>query len=243
MAVKNSGYDVLAIGAHPDDVEVGTGGVLIKMKEMGYRTGIVYLTRGEMGTGGTAAIRKKEAEQAAEILGADLLARFDLGDTEVYDTPASRKIVARVLRKYRPLIILAPHWEGHTGKRQSHADHIATGRIVLNAANLCRLKKFDARSKPHEVRAIFHYFIPFGVAPTFVIDITDQYDRWLESLKAHRSQFMNPKKTRDYLWSLETMARSFGSTIGVKYGQGFCSSSVMQIGDLFAVTGPPRKTA
>jgi bacillithiol biosynthesis deacetylase BshB1 len=243
MVETTKTYDILAIGAHPDDVEVGVGGVLIRMREMGYRTGIVYLTQGEMGTGGTIKIRRKEAEDAARVMGADLLARHDLGDTKIFDTYKNRSLVARVLRKYRPRIVLAPHWDGHTGRRQSHADHIATGRIVLNAANLCRLKKFDRRSQPHEVRAIFHYFIPLGVTPTFVVDITDWYDRWLKALKAHRSQFLNPKKTRDYLWSLETMARSFGALIGVKYAQGFVSSSPLHVGDLFAVTGPPRKTA
>lgn len=238
-AVKT--YDILAIGAHPDDVEVGSGGVLMRMVGMGYRVGIVYLTRGEMGTGGTARIRKKEAERAAEIMGADLLEHFDIGDTRVFDTYENRGLVAHVLRKYRPAIVLAPHWEGHTGKRQSHADHVATGRIVLNAANLANLKKFDQRSEPHEVRAIFHYFLPIGVSPTFVVDITDYFDRWLEALKAHRSQFLNPKKNRDYLWTLETMARSFGSLIGVKYAQGFACSSPLHVADLLAVAGPARR--
>jgi len=243
MPKKVQKYDVISIGAHPDDVEVGTGGVLVKLKEKGHRTGIVYLTRGEMGTGGTAQIRKKEAEEAAGIMGADLLERFDLGDTKIFDTYENRSLVARVLRKYRPTIVLAPHWEGHTGRRQSHADHVATGRIVLNAANLARLKKFEPRTEPHEVRAIFHYFIPFGVAPTFVIDITDQYDTWLAALKAHRSQFLNPEKTRDYIWSLETMARSFGSLIGAKYGQGFVASSPLNVNDMFALVGSAPKTA
>jgi bacillithiol biosynthesis deacetylase BshB1 len=236
-------YDILAIGAHPDDVEVGTGGVLICMKDQGFRTGIVYLTQGEMGTGGTIKIRRREAEEAARIMGADLLERFNLGDTRVFDSYENRCLVARVLRKYRPRVVLAPHWDGHTGRRQSHADHIATGRITLHAANLCRLKKFDRRSQPHEVQALFHYFLPVGTAPTFVIDITEAFDRWLAALKAHRSQFLNPKKTRDYIWSLETMARSFGALIGVKYGQGFASSSPLPVSDFFAITGPPPRTA
>lgn len=243
MAGKTKPYDILAIGAHPDDVEVGAGGVLLRMREMRYRTGIVYLTQGEMGTGGTVSVRRKEAEEAAKIMGADLLEGHDLGDTRIFDTYSNRALVARALRKYRPGVVLAPHWDGHTGKRQSHADHVATGRIVLHAANLCRLKKFDRRSAPYEVAAIFHYFLPIGATPTFVVDITDWYDHWLAALKAHRSQFLNPKKTRDYIWSLETMARSFGALIGVKYAQGFATSSPLNVGDLFAVTGPPRKTA
>ncbi len=243
MPSKIEPYDVLAVGAHPDDVEVGSGGVLIRLNKMGYRTGLVYLTQGEMGTGGTAEIRKQEAEEAARVMGSDLLESFNIGDTKVFDTYENRALLARVYRRYRPRVVLAPHWEGHTGKRQSHADHVATGRIVLNAANLARLKKFDRRSDPHEIQAIFHFFLPFGVSPTFVIDITTEYEQWLEALKSHKSQFLNPKKTRDYIWSLETMSRSFGFLIGVKYAQGFVASSPLAIQDLFAITGPPRRTA
>ncbi len=227
-------YDLISIGAHPDDVEVGTGGVIIKMSQSGYRCGIIYLTRGEMGTGGTPAIRAEEAAAAAKIMGADLLDTLDFGDTRVEDTPENRNVVARLLRKYRPRIALAPWPRGGHGMRQSHADHLASGKIVMNARYYATFKKLPVDGEPYRVPLLFHYFLPSDETPDFVIDITEQFDRWIEALKAHDSQFVDPEKTknRDYLWFLETMARSFGAQIGVKYGQGF------KIGEPLAVPDP-----
>ena len=110
-------YDLIAIGAHPDDVEVGTGGVLLKMAQMGYRTGIIYLTKGEMGTGGTPEIRARESLTAAQIMKTDLLETLDLGDTKLVDTPENRNIVAELIRKYQPTLLLAPWPRGGHGKR------------------------------------------------------------------------------------------------------------------------------
>ncbi len=224
-------YDAIAIGAHPDDVEVGTGGVLCKLSDLGYKTGIIYLTEGEMGTGGNRAVRRREAEEAAAIMGAHILKRFDWGDTRLTDTYERRLQIARLIRRFRPRIIFAPHWDGFTGRRQSHPDHLATGRIVMNAANLASLVKLGGNHGAHWVGALYHFFAPSGVNPSFVIDITPQFERWMAALSAHQSQFLNPKKSRDYLWSLETMARSFGSRIGVKYGQGFVSAEPLRIED------------
>lgn len=224
-------YDCIAIGAHPDDVEVGTGGVLIKLHDLGYKTGIIYLTRGEMGTGGTAEIRAGEAQKAAEIMGADLLDTLDLGDTRLTDTPDNRMVVAALLRKYRPRIVFAPYWTGGHGKRASHPDHLAAGLITINATNYAALKKMPIHGDPFVVRGLYHYFLPAGVMPTFVVDITQQFDRWMDALRAHESQFQNPAKPRDYLWSLETMARGFGAHCGTKYGQGFVIGEPLIIGD------------
>lgn len=227
--------DLISIGAHPDDVEVGAGGVLVKMKKLGYSTGIVYLTEGEMGTGGTTGTRKKEAEDAARILGAELLERLNFGDCKVQDNYESRLEVARLIRKYKPTIILAPYWEGGHGKRQGHPDHLACGKIVINAANYARLKKMPLDEEPHTVNQIFHYFLPPEIPPTFIVDITDEFETWMAALKAHKSQFMNPEKDRDYIWSLESMARGFGNPIGAKYGQGFVIGEPMRIENLFCL--------
>jgi bacillithiol biosynthesis deacetylase BshB1 len=224
-------YDCISIGAHPDDVEVGTGGVLIKLADLGYKTGIIYLTRGEMGTGGTPEIRAEEAKRAAEIMGAELLDTLDLGDTRVVDTPDNRMAVAALLRKYRPRLVFAPYWTGGHGKRASHPDHLAAGMITVNATNYAALRKMPIEGEPFVVRGLYHYFLPPGVMPTFVVDITEQYDRWMEALKAHQSQFQNPEKPRDYLWSLETMARSYGAQCGTKYGQGFVIGEPLSVPD------------
>ncbi len=226
-------YDLISIGAHPDDVEVGTGGVLIGLNKAGYKTGIVYLTKGEMGTGGTPEIRAREAEDAAAVIGSDLIKTYDWGDCALFDTNERRIELATLIRKYRPKILLAPYPHVGHGKRQSHADHIAAGQIVINAANFATLKKLPIKGEPHQVQRIFHYFLPPGLTPDFVIDITEHFEKWMEALKCHKSQFLNPEKSRDYIWSLETMARSFGQQCGCKYGQGFYHVEPVRIVDIF----------
>jgi bacillithiol biosynthesis deacetylase BshB1 len=228
----NRAYDCIAIGAHPDDVEVGTGGVLIKLSDLGYRTGIVVLTRGEMGTGGTAETRAREIAEAAAVMGADVLATLDLGDTRLMDTPDDRMSVAELLRQHRPRMVLAPYWTGGHGKRAGHPDHLAAGKITINAVNYASLVKAPIEGEAFRVPALYHFFLPPGIMPTFVVDITEQYERWMDCLKAHATQFQNPDKPRDYIWSLETLARYFGAQIGVKYGQGFA------IGEPMAITDP-----
>ncbi|HOD67789.1 MAG TPA: PIG-L family deacetylase, partial [candidate division Zixibacteria bacterium] len=170
-------YDLLSVGAHPDDVEVGTGGVLIDAARRGYKVAVAILTEGELGTGGTAEIRRREVEEAAGILGAEVVARFDWGDTRLEDTYEHRRALAEVLRRTRPRIVLAPYPHVGHGRRQSHPDHVAAGIIAINAANLAALKKADVPGEPHLVTRIFHYFLPPGVSPNFVVDITPHFDR------------------------------------------------------------------
>ena len=228
-------YDLISIGAHPDDVEVGTGGVLIDLHERGYKCGIVILTRGEMGTGGTPEIREKEVKEAARILGADILATFDWGDTRLEDSYDKRLEVARIIRGARPRIILSPYPHVGHGRRQSHPDHVASGIISINAASLAALKKADLPGEPHLVTRIFNYFLPPQVYPNFVVDITPHFDRWIEALSAHRSQFLNPEKSKDYIDSLTTMARSFGNQARCKYGQGFYAVEPILVGDVMTL--------
>jgi len=237
VMTEDSHVDLMAIGAHPDDVEVGCGGLLAKLNGRGYRCGIVYLTRGEMGTGGTAAIREQEAKEAADVLGAKILATFDFGDCRVADNFESRLAVAQLIRRHKPKIIMAPYWQGGHGKRQGHPDHLAAGQIAINAANYATFKKLPIEDEPFRIKAMFHYFLPPEVSPTFVVDITEQFDTWMQALKAHKSQFLNPEKDRDYIWSLESMARSYGGIIGVKYGQGYVIGEPMKIDDIFCLIG------
>lgn len=233
--------DLMAVGAHPDDVEVGCGGLLIKLAQRGYRTGLIYLTRGEMGTGGTPEIREHEARQAAEIMGSKILATLDFGDCQVADNYQNRLEIARLIRKYRPKIVLAPYWHGGHGKRASHPDHLATGQIAINAANYATLKKLPIAESPHTISAMFHFFLPPEISPTFIVDITEQYNRWIEALSAHKSQFLNPEKNRDYLWSLESIARANGNLIGVKYGQAYGIGEPIKIEDIFCLIGTCRQ--
>jgi len=229
-------YDLVSIGAHPDDVEVGTGGVLIDLSQRGYKCGIVILTLGEMGTGGTAEIRASEVAKAAEIMGVDVIERFDWGDTKLEDNYVKRLALAAIIRKTRPKIILTPYPQVGHGRRQSHPDHVAAGVITINAANLAFLKKADLPGEPHLVTRIFHYFLHPGVSPNIVVDITPHFNRWLEALSAHRSQFLNPEKTKDYIEHLTAMARSFGMQARTKYGQGFYAIEPILIKDIMKLT-------
>jgi len=228
-------YDLLSVGAHPDDVEVGTGGVLIDAARRGYKVAVAILTEGELGTGGTAEIRRREVEEAAGILGAEVVARFDWGDTRLEDTYEHRRALAEVLRRSRPRIVLAPYPHVGHGRRQSHPDHVAAGIIAINAANLAALKKADVPGEPHLVTRIFHYFLPPGVSPNFVVDITPHFDRWIQALSAHRSQFLNPEKSRDYLEGIAATSRSFGLLTRVKYGQGFHAVEPILVKDIMTL--------
>lgn len=225
-------YDVLAIGAHPDDVEVGCGGTLCRLVDQGHSAAITFLTQGEMGTGGDIEIRRQEARDAAQIMGVDLQPTYDWGDTKLVDTYERRVEIAQLIRKIRPKILLCPYPQISTGRRQSHPDHVATGIICLNAVNIASLKKLESDLEPHRVMRVFHYFLPQERTPSFVVDITDYYERWMDSLKAHRSQFQNPDKDGDYLFYLETMSRTYGQMGRCKYGQGFYSAEPVAIADL-----------
>jgi len=233
--VDKESYDLVSIGAHPDDVEVGTGGVLIDLGKRGYRCGIVILTQGEMGTGGTAEIRAQEVRDAAAVLGVDILATFDWGDTKLEDTYEHRFELARIIRMARPRILLAPYPHVGHGRRQSHPDHVAAGVISVNATNLAALKKADLPGEPHLVDRVFHYFLPPGVYPNFVVDITPHFDLWIKALSAHQSQFLNPEKSRDYIDSLTLMARSFGMQARCRYGQGFYAVEPIVVGDIMSL--------
>jgi bacillithiol biosynthesis deacetylase BshB1 len=230
-------YDLIAIGAHPDDVEVGCGGVLIKLAELGARTGVIYLTLGEMGTGGTVEVRAQEAEAGAVIMQTTLLERLDLGDTRLVDSPENRDQVAELLRRYRPRAVLVPWPRAGNGMRQSHADHVACGQLVTNARYYATFGKLPVAGEPYQVPGLFYYFLPNDEAPSFIVDITDQFDGWIKSLEAHRSQFLNPDKPRyrDYFWHLETVARWYGSLIGCKYGQAFKSLEPLPVQNLFCL--------
>ncbi len=235
MGKTETSYDLLSIGAHPDDVEVGTGGVLIDLSKRGYRCGIVILTEGEMGTGGTAEIRAREVTEAAAILGVDIIKTFNWGDTRLEDSYDKRIELAKIIRQCRPKIILAPYPHVGHGRRQSHPDHVAAGVIAINASHLASLKKVDIPGEPHLVTRIFHYFLPPGVTPNFVVDITPHFEQWIEALSAHRSQFLNPDKSRDYIDSLTLMARSFGQQARCTYGQGFYAVEPVMVKDMMTL--------
>ena len=227
--------DFLVFGPHPDDAEIGAGGMLRKMKALGYTTGIVDMTTGDMGWG-TPEIRAAESAKAAEILKLDVRENLDLGDCRIEDTFENRCKVADAIRRHQPQIVMAPYYNLPIGRGLGHNDHYKTGQVVANAYNLAHLRKAPIPGEPHQARAMFFYFLPLGTPPTFIVDITDHFDDWLAALNCHQSQFHNPERPRpadvpNPTEAFQSYARYWGWQIGVRYAQAYLSVSPLKISD------------
>jgi len=228
--------DFLVFGPHPDDAEIGAGGMLRKMKALGHTTGIVDMTTGDMGWG-TPEIRRQECEDAARILQLDVRENLDLGDGRIEDTFENRCTVAAAIRRHKAQIVMAPYYNLPIGRGLGHNDHYKTGQIVANAYNLAHLRKAPVEGEPHQAKALYFYFLPPGTIPTFVVDISEYFDDWMRALDCHKSQFHNPEKPLrpDSMPAVnevfESFARYWGWQIGVKYGQAYLSTAPLRVGD------------
>ena len=227
--------DFLVFGPHPDDAEIGAGGLLRKMKALGHSTGIVDMTTGDMGWG-TPELRIEECAKAARILQLDVRENLDLGDCRIEDTFENRCKVAAAIRRHRPQIVMAPYYQLPIGRGLGHNDHYKTGQIVANAYNLAHLRKAPLEGDPHQAKALFFYFLPPGTPPTFVVDITEHFEDWMAALNCHQSQFHNTERVRPAnqptLTELfETFARYWGWQIGVKYAQAYLAVGPLKVGD------------
>jgi bacillithiol biosynthesis deacetylase BshB1 len=228
--------DVLVFGPHPDDAEIGAGGLLLKMKALGHTTGIIDMTRGDMGWG-TPEERDAECAEAARILKLDVRENLDLGDNRIEDTFENRCKVAAVLRKHRPEMIFAPYYDLPIGRGLGHNDHWKTGILVSQAFNLAHLRKAPVPGDAYQVKSIFYYFIPPGMRPTFVVDVREYIDDWMMALEAHKSQFANPEKPtpKGKMWGLVDLIRAEsqvkGFQMGALHAQSFLSVSPLRIHD------------
>jgi bacillithiol biosynthesis deacetylase BshB1 len=228
--------DILAFGPHPDDAEIGCGGLLLKMKSLGYTTGIVDLTRGEMGWG-TPEERDAECAEAARWLQLDVRENLDLGDCRVEDTFENRCRVAGAIRRHRPQIVLAPWYDLPIGRGLGHNDHFKAGILASQAFNFAHLRKLPAEGGAHQAKAIFYYFLPPGLAPTFIVDVSEFFEPWLKALETHRTQFSNPEKPRprtgygSFLDFLETHARQWSFAINARYAQAYYSPTALKVDD------------
>ena len=226
-----SRVDILFFGAHPDDVEWGAGGTVCKLEASGASFGIVDLTRGEMGSRGTAEERDQEAEEAASWVRARFRLNLGLPDCGVVDCVENRKLIASVIRRWRPKLVLAPYWEDR------HPDHAATGQLVRNAAIYCALKKSTDANPPHKPSTYLYYLLHHFTQPQVIVDISGVYQRKLELLRMHVSQFSRtaegfgvlPLGMSDYLFGLESRDRFFGSLIGVHHGEAFVSEVPLKL--------------
>jgi N-acetylglucosamine malate deacetylase 1 len=213
--------DVLFFGSHPDDVEWGIGGTALLLRDRAVSFAVIDLTRGELGSRGTLEERDKEAALAAEFMGAEVRKNLELPDGGLQDTPANRILIASVIRRYRPKVVMAPLWEDR------HPDHAAAGLLVRNSALYCALTKGDDPNPPHCPDAFLYYPLHKTAQATFVVDTSEVFARKLELLRLHHSQFGKTAEEfgvlsqglGDYLYVLETRDRHYGSQVGVRLGE------------------------
>ena len=227
----------LTFGPHPDDAEIGTGAFLLKMKGLGYRTGMVILTEGEMGAG-TPEIRQKETRQAAKDLKLDAIEILDLGDTQLEDNHQNRLRVASVVRKYRPQIVLAPYYALEPSRGRGHSDHIVCGNLVTHGTNFAHLEKYPAEGRAHAVKKMLYYFLPPFVRPTFIVPVDQEFPQAIQALANHKSQFQRTDRPTVFPTRLEAFGAYLGALIGAKYGQGFYVQDPLRVEDplpLFSV--------
>jgi bacillithiol biosynthesis deacetylase BshB1 len=231
--------DILALAAHRDDVEQTCGGTLLRMAQRGQRTGILDLTQGEMGTRGTAEDRAREAADAAKILGAGWRRALDIPDGRVENTWENRLKVASVIREIRPRVVILPYWKGR------HPDHYTCSVLGYEACFLAGLAKLPLASPPlapHRPFKIIYATLYYDVRPTFVVDISQQFEQKFASILAYKSQFRDQEAGKDLFPAhdeiharVESMARFYGALGGVTYAEPFLQKEVGLVEDLLAI--------
>ena len=221
--------DILAVSPHPDDVELCCGGLIAKMIKKGYKVGIVDLTRGEMGTEGTAEIRLQEAKEAAEALGAEVRENLDLGDCRLVGSFDEGRRLAEVIRKYKPSILMAPYGD------DNHPDHAASRELCKKAALFSRLRRIETENEVHRVRSIIYYMLHKEFEPTFIVDVTDSYEKKTKAIRAYKSQIRLISDYGGLLRAIRIRDQLYGSRIGVEYGEPFLSDTPLKIDDPVAI--------
>ena len=235
--------DVLAIFSHPEDAELTMAGTLIKLKSLGHRTGVLDLTRGEMGTRGTLEIRAQESLDAARVMGLDARLNLEQPDGHISVTEEARLAVVSVIRKTRPKVLFTSHWD------DPHPDHAATCRIVREAARLATMRRYDEKAGLSAVKmpAIAHAIYSRLILPSFIVDVSDFFEGKMKAIRAHASQFYSAQSkepvTRisdpNFLQQIEWRMRYYGSLIGVAAGEPFYVREALNVDDPFALLTRP----
>ncbi len=235
--------DVLGVFSHPDDAELSVGGTMLKLKSLGYRTGVLDMTRGEMGTRGTPEIRHEEALAAARLMKLDLRLNLNQPDGHVWLSEDSRTAMVRVLRKLKPKIVLTTSWD------DPHPDHAHTCQILREAARLATMARYDEESAqaPVQMPAIMHSLFSRHLVPSFVVDVSEFAAEKMAAIKAHVSQFYCPESQepatrisdKGFLAEIEYRMRYFGSLIGVEAGEPFYVREALNVDDPVALLTRP----
>jgi bacillithiol biosynthesis deacetylase BshB1 len=234
--------DVLAFSAHPDDIELACGGTIAKLVRQKRKVGIIDLTEGELGTRGTREIRAQEATDAAKILGVQLREGLGIPDGNIENSAENRLKVIRTIRKHRPEVVLFPF---HTDRHPDHEHAHVLCREAWFYSGLEKIETFDQQRKqsPHRPRNYYNYMQWFEFIPSFIVDITDEYEQRMEAVRSFKSQLHNPSSnepttvlsTPEFLEMLRTRLEYYGDRIGRKYGEAFFSPSSIGTSDLFTL--------
>jgi len=227
--------DLLAIAAHPDDVELTCGGTLLKMAQFGYKTGILDLTAGEMGTRGTPKLRAEEAAKAAKLLRVSWRDTLGVPDSDVQPARQHKLHLAAIIRQLRPKTVILPYWEAR------HPDHYHASELGYEGCFLAGLKQLPITGEPYRPFKILYSVSYANIRPTFVVDISGQYEQRHKAILAFASQFQPPKGEKaskvhlaiDRLEDeMNQLARHYGQMIGVRYGEPFFQRELMKVEDV-----------
>jgi N-acetylglucosamine malate deacetylase 1 len=234
--MSTTSLDILAIAAHRDDVEQTCGGALLRAAQRSQRTGILDLTQGEMGTRGTAEDRAREAADAAKLLGVSWRRALDIPDGRVENTWENRLKVASVIRETKPRVVILPYWKGR------HPDHYTTSVLGYEACFLAGLAKLSPTLAPHRPFKIVYATLYYDVRPTFVVDISAQFEGKFASILAYKSQFSDQEAGKDLFPAhdeirtrVDAMARYYGMLGGVTHAEPFLQKEVGLVEDLLAI--------
>lgn len=224
--------DILAIAAHPDDIEITCGGLLIKMAKRGRKTGALDLTRGEMGTLGDTNSRVAEAAAATDVLGLSYRENFSLPDSALEFNQENKLKIAAVIRATQPELVILPHWQ------QRHPDHRVCSQLGYDACFLAGLKKLDVDSEPYRPRKIIYVSYFRNTDYSFLVDISDEFEQKCEAVAAYRSQFANPVTAKhifqpgiDIFDLMRTRAAALGQLVNVKYAEAYTIKEHILIDD------------
>ena len=234
--------DALAFGAHPDDVELTCAGTLIKMNSIGYATGVISLTQGELSTRGNRTTRAREFAAAAEIMSVKAHAMLALPDGGIASSWEQKLAVIHEIRKYRPGVVFAPYW------KDRHPDHARASDLVREASFLSGLRKIETGQEAHRPHRVIFYPCRYEFQPSFIVDISEFHNRKMEAILAYESQFDSSANSRfgetetnishpAFIRAIATRAKQYGSYIGVEYGEPFLVREPLNLEDPIAFFG------
>lgn len=233
---SNETVDILFFAAHPDDVELSSGGTLAQAVKDGRRVGIIDLTRGEMGTRGTPQTRKREAAAAARILGATFRQQLDFGDGGLRTGREEELQIIELLRRHRPQVVFTA-WPD-----ERHPDHARAGRLITDAWFYAGLKALDTGSPAHRPQGVIYYLQNYAIPPSFIVDVTAAWKTKMRAVAAYKSQFHDPKSKEPktfisdpkFLRIIEGNARHYGAMIGAEFGEAFVTKQPPRVDDVVA---------